>query len=1018
MGIVYRARDTRLNRAVAIKLVSARRMRDTRARKRLLREARAAAALTHANVVQVHDVVELEDGGAFVVMELVQGRTLAQLTRETRVSLEEVLRWISEAASAIDAAHAIGIVHRDVKPDTMMVRRDGRLALLDFGIVKHADGEGESLTKDDLIVGTPAYMSPEQAQGLEAGPESDEWSLAIVAYELLTGRSPWVAGALLPTLHEIVTAPHPPPTSVSKLLPSALDAVFARALAKAPNERFSSASELASTIVDACRSIDAEAFATAQSPMRASSAVHRIESAATLQIGAPTDDEAAATQRDGTDTLGDDLTTSAMRREMLTETRSESQSESQTRTQSDSTRTLGADPDEEETQVRQRPRPRWKSLIFSAIVIAAIAMAAPKIRRWRSAQTAVAATSASIVASPFADPEARVGCVPLVGRNLDPSLVGWYGAAASHAICTRIVWFRGATTAHQRLPAQLLHVPTAAIDDFPDDPFGDVGARDRALASAKKETNIYLDGEVERLDDGVRIVADLRSSSDDRALGHAEARDDTMEHAATKLVFAWVDEGALPVLPMRPSALVANDDPRVAALATTFTFNPQESRAQICPSVRAIDPKLAHAGPFLRTTCDPSAGALTLDRATPTRFVDSLLGLDRTPTRPSPTSVIPELQALVDKAQPGDERAYVRGVLGRTMHHAGDVSGGCTMIRAGVSEAPTIEPLWLQLAELCEATPALERAIGAWAPDALQTFDRRLNPTAERALRLERRRYALAPTNAEHGVDLVRVLTRLGRIDDAGAVIAALTRNPTASPMARLFSQSLLDIARGRVSAAHDALVTALLAQTTLEDAANQLASITAIYCASILGKTEETADRLVRHFDTSAGLAPQDSRDQIASLSMFASPAVARQLVADRAPLSAGDDADVAITVRVAQTRGERDAVGFRRALRESLSEWQASTANALLLDEIGDDEFGARVDASMLALTPKEVAGISMALPRMARRAMRQGHRDEAKKLAQQVIDAWSLLDAPSPQVAEMRAIVAGTWVWKAPW
>jgi len=241
MGEVYRAFDTTLNRPVALKML--RQGRETiPAIERFLREARAASALNHPNIVTVHEIGQTDDGGHYMVQELVDGETLrARLRADPRLPLEAVIDIGRQIARALTAAHAHGIVHRDIKPENVMVRRDGYVKVLDFGLARMAAAEethAETLTHQGtnpgVVVGTGAYMSPEQAQGLPVATPSDVFSFGALLYELATGKKPFSLEGGLAVLHAIVkTHPLPPSRHVPEL-PPLFDGLILRMLAKEP----------------------------------------------------------------------------------------------------------------------------------------------------------------------------------------------------------------------------------------------------------------------------------------------------------------------------------------------------------------------------------------------------------------------------------------------------------------------------------------------------------------------------------------------------------------------------------------------------------------------------------------------------------------------------------------------------------------------------------------------------------------------------------------------------------------
>jgi len=247
MGEIYRATDTTLGRPVAIKVLDARHAADPSIRERFTREALAVARLSgNPHIVTIYDVGE-EDERPYIVMEYLSGGSLAErLEREGAQPPSVALDWLEQAAAALDAAHREGIVHRDVKPANLLFDRRGRVHVADFGVA--AASGLSSLTQTGTILGTASYLSPEQAMGERATPASDLYSLAVVAFELLTGRRPFEAETVTAEAAAHVTAEIPSVAEVSPALPRELDQVFARALAKHPRERYETCGELVAAL--------------------------------------------------------------------------------------------------------------------------------------------------------------------------------------------------------------------------------------------------------------------------------------------------------------------------------------------------------------------------------------------------------------------------------------------------------------------------------------------------------------------------------------------------------------------------------------------------------------------------------------------------------------------------------------------------------------------------------------------------------------------------------------------------
>jgi eukaryotic-like serine/threonine-protein kinase len=249
MGDVYSAIDTALGRTVAVKLLSDRYADDEGVRQRFTREALAAARLSGtSNTVTIFDVGEWNDR-PYIVMELAEGGTLEdRLTTGGAQQPSDVLRWLSDAAGALDAAHQAGIVHRDVKPGNLLLDERGEVRVADFGV---ASAVGmDSMTMTGTVLGTAGYLSPEQAMGKRATPASDRYALGVVGWELLTGERPYAAAN---TTAEAAAHVHAPIPSISERTnhPRELDPVFRRALAKDPGERYDSAAEFVAALREA-----------------------------------------------------------------------------------------------------------------------------------------------------------------------------------------------------------------------------------------------------------------------------------------------------------------------------------------------------------------------------------------------------------------------------------------------------------------------------------------------------------------------------------------------------------------------------------------------------------------------------------------------------------------------------------------------------------------------------------------------------------------------------------------------
>ncbi|HLJ47130.1 MAG TPA: serine/threonine-protein kinase [Bryobacteraceae bacterium] len=267
MGEIYKAQDTRLNRTVAIKLLSLANAGDPERRRRFIQEAQAASALNHPNIITIHDIVT-DEGSQFMVMEFVAGKTLAELIPAGGIGVQQSLTYAVQMASALEAAHAARIIHRDLKPGNVMVTDSGLVKILDFGLAKLSQAGPVTLAGDETktiapapmtvegsIIGTVSYMSPEQAQGKAVDARSDIFSFGVLLYEMLTGRRAFSGDSTLLTLSSILRD-EVKPVSQELRIPPELDQLILRALQKDPNQRWQSMKEVLAVLAAVKQRID------------------------------------------------------------------------------------------------------------------------------------------------------------------------------------------------------------------------------------------------------------------------------------------------------------------------------------------------------------------------------------------------------------------------------------------------------------------------------------------------------------------------------------------------------------------------------------------------------------------------------------------------------------------------------------------------------------------------------------------------------------------------------------------
>ncbi len=283
MASVWCAQDHALGRSVAIKLLAERFAYDEDAMERFMREARAAARLSgHPNVVMIYDVGETGPGAepsrAFIVMEYLAGGTVADALRVDSVRRVHAVKWVHEAASALDYAHSRGVLHRDIKPANLLLDRDRVLHVADFGIARL--GTEDTMTGTGQVLGTASYLAPERAMGRPATDASDRYSLAVAAYELLVGERPFTATHFAVQARQHVEDQPPAASERNRALPPAVDAVLARGMAKRPEQRWPTAEAFA-------QALEAALTEPATRPFRAAAATRPSRRAAPVAAAAP-----------------------------------------------------------------------------------------------------------------------------------------------------------------------------------------------------------------------------------------------------------------------------------------------------------------------------------------------------------------------------------------------------------------------------------------------------------------------------------------------------------------------------------------------------------------------------------------------------------------------------------------------------------------------------------------------------------------------------------------------------------
>src|SRR5215813_11673134 len=256
MGVVYVAEDTHLGRRVAFKTLTTRTGDNQHFRARFLREARAVSALSHPNIAAIYDYGEIQPGEPYIVMELIKGETLSDLMHKEKLTIPRSIEVIKQVAEALGEAHAQGIIHRDIKPSNVAINERGNVKVLDFGLAKQIQPESpdpldpdqrtlmNTQTREGVIVGTPLYLSPEQALGVDVDARSDLFALASLLYECITGKPAFNAETPTAICARIMRDDPPPPSQLNPDVPEELDEIVGKALAKKPEARYQTAEQM------------------------------------------------------------------------------------------------------------------------------------------------------------------------------------------------------------------------------------------------------------------------------------------------------------------------------------------------------------------------------------------------------------------------------------------------------------------------------------------------------------------------------------------------------------------------------------------------------------------------------------------------------------------------------------------------------------------------------------------------------------------------------------------------------
>lgn len=981
MGVVYRATDERLCRAVALKVLPPDFAADAGRRQRFLREARSAAALVHPNIATVFEVGEADER-VFLAMELVEGQTLRRLIEGRRPSIDEALRIAREIARGLAKAHKAGIVHRDLKHDNVMITPDGDVKILDFGLAKRLDAPSapdpaSALTGAGVVMGTPGFMSPEQMRGHPVDARTDVFAFGVMLYDLLAGARPFTGSTAADLLVAVLTKEPPPLAQKNPAVDPELARFVARCLAKDAAERPADGQALL-------------AWLSGGGPASA-------DTAWTPSAGLP-----GAADRDRKVERGAEPTIVP---------------------------TLPA------ATAPAPPRSRARTLLFVALSGAA-AFATTWILRGaaeRSPAPSPSPSAPAAIVTPLRDSKAIVACPLLDARG--PAPAGWLGAAAASFACGRVTTMLGEDAARTLVPAELLDLPRGPTASAPPDPYCEPGARERSLAAAKARAQAYLDGAIELAKDRFTVTFELRTA-EGALVDRAAATDAHFIGAVATAIDALAERGAIPIA-AEPIADVAAWSPRLGvrdrlaaadALARVASFTEpergcawfEENGARIGPVVLANG--RAWCRGFVKT---PPGPAVAIDHASGRAIVATLTAEASVGHE---AELAREVRAAFDKELSAFGRATLATVEAALHFGIGDAAHARERAVVALGLRVRNDEAWSTAVAATEGPDARATAIGAahWRPWLSDTWNvlSRANVTGAVDERLPpaQRAYLLAPGSDTTAIGYAEVLLHAGRVDDARAVGAKLAADPRTEASGR----ALLIRSRaseGRFSEALAAYQKLLVEVDPLSAAAAWYRSIAqARELATILGRGEAFGQWFSETF-----IEPERPKIQgtdqygvlvAAPTCLLASRPVAKRclarlrallaahyFVAGFAPASLtffeGAEAFVAGDVK-------RALAAWRPlAKRPSLQAQRFSVVLAQPFDDAGEPDVAERIDAYDLAHAG-EHNGASLAMLRAARRAAKAGDDARALDLARRVMTAWSAADEAVPAVDEMRKLV----------
>ncbi|WP_437306564.1 serine/threonine-protein kinase [Sorangium sp. So ce388] len=1063
MGAVYEAVDLQTARRRALKVMHPHTVERDDLRERFKLEARVAGQVDSPALVDVLDAgVDDATGTPFLVMELLRGETLSQrLARVGRRAPEEVLTYLGQSAPAIDKMHRLGIVHRDLKPSNLFLeqREDGapRLKILDFGVAKVLH---EGATRGSTgAAGTPIYMAPEQFQSGRITSVADIYALGMIAFTLLTGRPYWeeevgmgdspVAFALI-ALHGPKEPACARAARVGVTLPPAFDAWFARATALAPDQRFPTAGATVEALARALGVPGYELFAEqaveAEAPEPARAAADPSMRSEATRADGPRGGGSATTRTDS------EVSGAAVPAE---------------RTGSEPARDTPSETLPQRLQAVVR-RPRWRRwIVASGVTLATVGVGTAWLTMmssgplWRLSPPPVLPPLPAVVPSPLAPDDAVLACPILEASGVEEP-AGWLGAAAAATLCERARVILGGSAARTLVPAELLSIPRPHADAYPVEPYAGPEARARSLETARRRAAAYVDGTVVlEPSRSFRLTLTLRAA-DGGELASSVGRGSALYEAVRNAMDPWVEAGPLPKAPRLDDAVADFSRARTVDaaldeldLTLAMTHNAGGLR-QECARFEARGGGLAEMGPGERFRCAYTLGEPVPEVALPPASATASPGelaararVDLMMRRTVDPSAVAELQRLYDREPSTWGRSTVAATLSCVLPSPDEVRATemTTLAKDMAFSAVQAEPKnpigewcapWLQLATVTHGTPSATSALQgmrAWMPweaygwlfedSGSGEAEPPAHDARKRALRFARRAYVLSPLDMNVADTLVDRLLQDGARQEARGIALAVAQG-THAPH-KVGSELLLvrvEASEARIGAALERARRAMAVSTDDSGFVRvQRLQIAwhALELALVLGREREIADLIVALF-----LDPEPPPLEgthisiplrIGAICARASRAVSRRCFERfrklRVMFPEGELPNTESFITGAERYARGDHGGAALAWRPLLQEPEPfvevlGDAMVVTYEREGAHEVAHLLEEAIPA-DSQALNGASLKTVREAERAARRGDKQRALDLAQQVIKAWSVADAPVPAVESMRRLVA---------